>query len=47
MEDIEIEFPLRKLKNNAYFMIDVMMYVEYEQSVNFMFAINKEGRGFL
>jgi len=41
------EFPLRKLRHDAYLIIDVMMNVDYEEVQKFMFALNKETRSFL
>jgi len=36
-----------KLKHFTYLMLDVMMYIEFEDAYEFMFNINKKGREFL
>lgn len=40
-------FPLLKLRFEKYLTVDVMTYVEYQESYKFMFYINKQGRSFL
>jgi len=40
-------FPFRKLRYEAYLILDVMMYIEHQEVYNFMFALNKETRKFL
>ena len=41
------DFPFRKLRYAKYLILDVMMYVEHQQVLKFMFTCNKETRAFL
>ena len=43
----KIAFPFRKLRNDKYLMLDVLMYVLYQVPLNFMYALNKESRLFI
>ena len=47
MVESQGDFPFRKLKYFTYLILDVLMHVDYEKSVKYMFAVNKEGREFL
>ena len=40
-------FPFRKLRYIKYLTLEVMMYVEHLDSLEFMFSVNKETRAFL
>jgi hypothetical protein len=40
-------FPFRQLRNYIYLTLDIIMYVERSQVLEFMFGINKEARSFL
>ena len=40
-------FPFRKLIYDNYLTLEVMMYLDFEQVLKFMFFVNKEGRAFL
>lgn len=42
-----IELPFRKLSCDKYLTLEVIMYIEYTEVLNFMFSINKEMRSFL
>ena len=46
MESVS-DFPFHKLKHITYPTMEVMMHVDYEDALKFMFKINKQGRGFL
>ena len=41
------DFPFSKLRYEKYLILDVMMYVEHQQVLQFMFACNKQARTFL
>ena len=41
------DFPFSKLRYCKYLTLDVMMYVEHQQVLQFMFACNKQARTFL
>ena len=47
MEKVGNIFPFRKLKQNTYAFLDVMMYIERSKALKFMFCVNKEARTFL
>ena len=40
-------FPFRKLTCEKYLTLDVMMYIEYPEVLNFMFCVNKDTRIFI
>ena len=40
-------FPFRKLYHDKYLTLDVMMYVEPQDVLKFMFTVNKETRAYL
>ena len=39
--------PFHRLKYDTYLILDVMMYVQHQEILKFMFAVNKDTRGFL
>jgi hypothetical protein len=41
------EFPFRKLSEDKYLTLEVMMYVDHPEVWKFMFSVNKEARTFL
>ena len=47
MEKTVTSFPFHKLRYEKYLTLDVMMYVERSQALEFMFFVNKEARAFL
>ena len=47
MEEAFSAFPFRKLRLDIYLTLDVMMYVERSQVLQYMFGLNKEARMFL
>ena len=47
MEQTVTSFPFRQLRNDIYITLDVMMYVERSQALEFMQCVNKEARSFL
>ena len=47
MAETERAFPLPKLRYSKYLILDVMMYLEYEEAYKFMFTVNKIARLFL
>ena len=47
MEEAVSAFPFRKLKLYIYLTLDIMMYVERSEVLQYMFGINKEARKFL
>ena len=40
-------FPFRNISYNIYLLVEVMMNVDYEDALKFMFNVNKQGRKFL
>jgi hypothetical protein len=40
-------FPFRKLINDKYLILDVMMFVDHQQILKFMYTCNKKTRAFL
>ena len=40
-------FPFRKLKDRKYLTLEVMVHVERQEVLKFMFTLNKEARTFL
>jgi hypothetical protein len=42
-----MKFPFRQLRNDIYLTLDIMMYVERSQALEFMHGVNKETRIFL
>jgi hypothetical protein len=40
-------FPFRKLKDHKYLTLEVMVHVEHQEALKFMFTLNKEARTFL
>ena len=47
MEKAANVFPFRQLRHDIYLTLEVMMYVERSQALEFMFGVNKETRTFL
>ena len=47
MEEAASELPFSKLTYEIYLKIEIMMYVERQQSLEFMFGLNKKSRTFL
>lgn len=47
MEDSASVFLFRKLSSEKYLTLEVILYVEYPDSLRFMFAVNKETRIFI
>ncbi len=47
MEEITHTFPFSKLRHDIYLTVEVMMYVERSQALEFMYAVNKEGRSYI
>ena len=47
MVESEGDFSFRKLRPFKYFIIDVMIFVDYEEVLKFMHAVNKESRVFI
>ena len=41
------KFPFNLLRYDVYLTLDIMMYVEDEKPLEFMFGVNKEARTFL
>ena len=44
---MESMMPFRKLRYDKYLTLDVMLNVEYQQALKFMFALTKDSRIFL
>lgn len=42
-----IELPFRKLSCDKYLTLEVILYIEYTEVLNFMFSVNKKMRSFL
>ena len=40
-------FPFRKLYHDKFLILDVMMFVEHQDVLKFMFAVNKQTRAYL
>jgi len=40
-------FPFRKLINDKYLTLEVLMFVNHEDAYKFMFALNKEAKKFI
>lgn len=47
MVESPTDFPFRKLRSDKYLTLDVMMYIEYPEVLNFMFCVNQDTRSFL
>jgi hypothetical protein len=47
MESSKKPSPFGKLKGLKYIIIEVLMNVEYDRALNFLWKVNKEGRTFL
>ena len=47
MEEAVTSFLFRKLRYEIYLTLDIMMYVERSQALEFVFCVNKEARAFL
>ena len=47
MEEIVSAFPLFKLRNGKFLLLEVMMFIEYQDAYKFMFAVNKEGKSYI
>jgi hypothetical protein len=47
MEEGFQTFPFSKLRHDIYLTLEVMMYVERSQALEFMHAVSKEGRSYL
>lgn len=47
MEKYEGDFPFRKLKNDTYLLLDVLMYIKLEELLRFMFGVNNKARNFI
>lgn len=41
-----LKSPFGQLKGKKYLLIDLLMYVEYFQGMNFLYRVNREGRKF-
>ncbi len=41
------DFPFRVLRYEIYLLLDIMMYIECEEILKFMFSVNKETRNFV
>ena len=44
---MEGSFPFGKFKHNIYHTLDVIMFVEYQDALKFMFSVNKEARHYI
>ena len=44
MEQTASSFPFRKLCNEIYLILEVMMYVEYLEALKYIFYVKKESR---
>ena len=40
-------FPFRKLRDEKYLLLELMLYIEHPEVLQFMFSVNKETRKFL
>ncbi len=40
-------FPFRHLKQDTYSLLDVLMYIDYNDALKFMYTVNKEARSFI
>ena len=40
-------FPFGKFKHNIYHTLDVMMFVEHQDALKFMFSVNKQSRHYI
>ena len=47
MEESLNVFPFRKLRNDKYLTLEIMMYVDYKAAYKCMFSANKETKSFL
>ena len=47
MAESAVDFPFRKLTDNKYLTLDVMMNIEIQEVYQFLFAVNKKTRVFL
>ena len=47
MEESPGVFPFPKLRYETFLILDVMMNVDYQDVLKFMFSINKETRNFI
>jgi hypothetical protein len=47
MEETLCNFPFRKLRYDKYLVLEVILHVDRDVALNFMFTISKEGRAFL
>jgi hypothetical protein len=47
MEETVTAFPFRKLINDIYLILDVMMHVDRSDVLQYLFEVNKETRSFL
>ena len=41
------DFPFRKLRDEKYLLLELMLYIEHSEVLQFMFSVNKETRKFL
>ena len=41
------DFPFRKLRDEKYLTLELMLYIEHPEVLQFMFSVNKETRKFL
>ena len=44
---MEINFPFRMLKTDIFLTLDVLMFINYEAALKFMFSLNKLTRLFI
>ena len=47
MVDSQGDFPFRRLRSYTYLILDVLMNIEREEVMKFMFAVNKVMRNFV
>jgi hypothetical protein len=47
MVESEGNFPFRKLENDKYLTLDVMMHIEHQYVLKFMCTVNQRSRAFL
>ena len=47
MVETSCNFPFRRLRQDTYLVLEILMHVERHEALNFIFALCKEARAFL
>lgn len=47
MNTLAASFPFRSLRHDTYATVDVLLFIDYKESLQFLFTVNRQARLFL